>query len=57
MNIKVVELKDKTQVEGGGRVKCVSVADEGGMARVSVWEENMNAMEKNRSYCPKNFMV
>ena len=57
MNIKVVELKDETQVEGGGRVKCVSAADESGMARVSVWEENMNAMEKNRSYCLKNFMV
>ena len=55
-NIKVVELKDETQV--GGRVKRdVSVADESGMARVSVWEGNVNAMDKDRSYCLKNFMV
>ena len=54
--IKVVELKDKTQV--GGRVKRdVSVADESGTARVSVWEGNVNVMEKDRSYCLKNFMV
>ena len=54
VNIKVVELKDETQV--GGRVKRdVSVADESGMARVSVWEGNVNAMEKDRSYCLKNF--
>ena len=56
VNIKVVELKDEIQV--GGRVKWdVSVADESGMARVSVWEGNVNAMEKDRSYCLKSFMV
>ena len=56
VNIKVVELKDETQV--GGRVKRgVSVADESGTARVSVWEGNVNAMEKYQSYCLKNFMV
>ena len=56
VNIKVVKLKDETQV--GGRVKrdgCV--ADGSGTARVSVWEGNVNAMEKDRSYCLKNFMV
>ena len=48
MNIKVVELKDETQV--GGRVKRdVSVADGSGTARVTVWEGNVNAMEKDRS--------
>ena len=46
VNIKVVELKDEIQV--GGRVKRdVSVADESGMARFSVWEGNVNAMEKD----------
>ena len=55
MNIKVVELKDETQVEGGGRVKCVSAADESGMARVSVWEENMNAMEKKSKLLSQEF--
>ena len=56
VNIKVVELEDETQV--GERVKRdVSVADESGVARVSVWEGNVNAMEKDRSYCLKNFMV
>ena len=56
VNIKVVELKDETQV--GGRVKRdVFVADESGTARVSVWEGNVNAMEKDRSYCLKNFFV
>ena len=56
VNIKVVELKDEMQV--GGRVKRdVSVADESGTARVSVWEGNVNAMEKDQSYCLKNFMV
>ena len=56
VNIKVVELKDEIQV--GGRVKRdVSVADESGMARVSVGEGNVNAMEKDRSYCLKSFMV
>ena len=35
----------------------VSVADESGMAQVSVWEGNANAMEKDQSYCIKNFMV
>ena len=56
VNIKVVELKDEMQV--GRRVKWdVSVADESDMARVSVWEGNVNAMEKDQSYCLKNFMV
>ena len=56
VNIKVVELKDETQV--GGIVKRnVNVADGSGTARVSVWEGNMNAMENDRYYCPKNFMV
>ena len=56
MNIKVVELEDETQV--GERVKRdVSVADESGVARVSVWEGNVNAVEKDRSYCLKNLMV
>ena len=56
VNIKVVELKDETQV--GRRVKQdVSVADKSGMARVTVWEGNVNAMVKDRSYCLKNFMV
>ena len=42
VNIKVVELQDETQV--AGRVKRdVSVADESGTARVSVWEGNVNA--------------
>ena len=52
VNMKVVELKDETQVRG--RVKRdVSVADESGMARVSIWEGNVNAMEKDQSYCLK----
>ena len=56
VNIKAMELKDETQV--GGKVKRdVSVADESGTARVSVWERNVNVMEKDRSYCLKNFMV
>ena len=56
VNIKVVELKDEMQV--GGRVKRdVSLADKSGMARVSIWEGNVNAMEKGRSYCLKNIMV
>ena len=42
VNIKVVELKDETQV--GGRVKLdVCVADGSGTGRVSVWEGNVNA--------------
>ena len=53
VNIKVVELKDETQV--GGRVKLdVCVADGSGTGRVSVWEGNVNA---DRCYCLKNFMV
>lgn len=45
VNIKVVELKDEMQVEG--RVKRdVSLADKSGMARVRVWEGNVNAMGK-----------
>ena len=56
MNIKVVELKDETQV--GGRVKRdACVADGSGTGRVSVWEGNVNAMEKDRCYCLKNFIV
>ena len=56
INIKVVELNDETQVVS--RVKRdVSVADESGTARVSIWEGNVNAMEKDRRYCLKNFMV
>ena len=42
---------------GGSVKRDVSVADESGVARVSVWEGNVNAMEKDRSYCLKNFMV
>ena len=53
MNIKVVELKDETQV--GGKVKRdVYVADGSGTTRVTIWEENMNVMEKDRrriSWC------
>ena len=46
VNNKVVELKDETQV--GGRVKWdVFVADESGVAQVSVWEGKVNAMEKD----------
>ena len=42
VNIKVVELKDETQV--GGRVKLdVCVADGSGTSRVSVWEGNVKA--------------
>ena len=49
VNIKVVELKDETEVRG--RVKRdVSVADGSGTARVSVWEGNVNVMGKDRSY-------
>ena len=56
VNIKAVELKDETQV--GGRVKRdVFVADGSGTARVTVWEGNVNAMEKEKSYCLKNFMI
>ena len=56
VNINVVELKDETEV--GGRVKWdVSVADGSGTARVSVWEEYINVMGKDGSYCLKNFMV
>ena len=46
VNNKVVELKDEMQV--GGRVKWdVFVADESGVAQVSVWEGKVNAMEKD----------
>ena len=56
VNINVVELKDETEV--GGRVKWdVSVADRSGTAWVSVWEEYINVMGKDGSYCLKNFMV
>ena len=51
VNIKVVELKDETQLSWGGSKRDISVADESGMARVSVWEGNVNAMEKDQSYC------
>ena len=45
VDVKVVELKDETEV--GGRAKRdVSVADGSGTARVSVWEGYVNAMEK-----------
>ncbi|CAI8048722.1 hypothetical protein GBAR_LOCUS26852 [Geodia barretti] len=49
VNIKVVELKDE--------VKPNDVADGSGTARVCVWEGNTNAMENDRYYCLKNFMV
>ena len=40
VNIKVLELKDETQV--AGRVKRdVSIADESGVVRVSVWEDHI----------------
>ena len=40
VNIKVLELKDETQV--AGRVKRdVSVADKRGVVRVSVWEDHI----------------
>ena len=56
VNIKVMELKDETQVEG--KVKQdVYVADESGTARVSVWEGNVNFVKIDQSYCLKNFMV
>ena len=56
VNIKVLELKDETQVMGRAK-RDVFVADGSGTVRVSVWEENINVMEKDRSYCLKNFMV
>ena len=56
VNIKVVKLKDETQ-DGERLKRDVSAADESGVARVSVGEGNVNAMEKDRSYCLKNFMV
>ena len=44
MNIKVLEFKDETQV--AGRVKRdVSVADESGAVRVSVWEGHINVRQ------------
>lgn len=53
VNIKVVELKDETQV--GGRVKRdVSVADKSDTARVNAWEVIVNAMQNS---CLKNFIV
>ena len=56
VDVKVVELKDETEV-GGRAERDVSVADGSGTAWVSVWEGYVNAMEKDGSYCLKNFMV
>ena len=53
---RALETADKAEI--GGRAKRdVSVADESGTARVTVWEGHTDVMKKDQSYCLKNFMV
>ena len=46
VNIKVIDVKDETQV--GGKVKQdVLVTDKSGTVPVTVWEANINSMVKD----------
>ena len=45
VNIKVLELKEETQVAGRAK-RDVSVTDGSDTVRVSVWEGHINVMEK-----------
>ena len=56
VNIKVVDIKEIIEVDGKEK-QDVTVADESSVARVSVWEGNVNIMKHSQSYCLKDFMV
>ena len=55
INVKVVEVKETIQL--GNIVKQhVIIADRSSTAKVSLWEEHVNAMEEHKSHCLKNFI-
>ena len=55
VRLKLLEVKEK---DVGGSVKRDDVAADGSaVARVSVWEGHVNAMEKGECYSLKHFMI
>ena len=56
VNVKVTNTKDATHIAGKLK-QDVSVADDSGTARVSVWELNVNTLVTHGSYRLENFMV
>ena len=56
MDVKVTDTKDATHIAGKLK-QDVSVADDSGTARVSVWELNVNTLVTHGSYWLENFMV
>ena len=50
VNVKVVGVKETIQLSNKVK-KDVLLTDKSGTAKVSLWEEHMNAMKEQESYC------
>ena len=56
VNVKAIAVKDPTQI-GDKTKQDILIADKTGTAKVSLWEDHVNALIEHDSYCLKNFMV
>ena len=56
VNVKVMIVKEQTYV-ADKILLDVFVADQLGTAKVCLWEEHVNSLALNKSYCLKNFTV
>ena len=57
VHVKVIKAMEPESVSRGKRVQEIVVADETGMGKVNIWEENIGMLKENKSYLLENFFV
>ena len=57
VNIKVTRKMESEFVATGKRKQDIIVCDSSGTVRVTPWEENINILQEQASYCLQNFVV
>lgn len=56
-DVKVLTMMEPINVSGGKRKRDVTVGDQTGKARVTLWQEHIDSVEVEGSYRLKNFVI
>ena len=56
VNVKVISAKEPTTVADKS-LQELMIGDSSRKVRLSLWQEQINSMEKGKSYCLKSFIV
>ena len=57
VSVKVLACTNALDVSGGKTKQDITVADNTGVCKVTLWEENIGILDTNASYMLKNFLV